>query len=151
MGDAATLVAIVSCGEVTPIHLIRYVEKTVFESRALLPANTLACARLAGVFRSPALRSLVETGLIKTLHSNQNTLRSITLLANQMNYETRLTGQAITTDAIFHLLPNSWICDACENCCCQYVNHLRDVYFFNYICSHCFTYIKFPFRLMNYM
>lgn len=133
MDDAATLVAIVSSGEVTPIHLIRYVEKTVFESRALLPANTLACARLAGVFHSHAVRSLVDTGLIKTLHSNQNTLRSITLLANQMNYETRLTGQAITIDAIFNLLANSWICHTCENCCHQYVNYLRDD-----IHKHCF-------------
>lgn len=119
MDDAATLVAIVSSGEVTPIRLIRYVEKTVFESRALLPASTLACARLAGVFHSPAARLLVEAGLIKTLHSNQNTLRPITLLANQMNYETRLTGQAIIIDAIFHLLANSWIRHACENCCRQ--------------------------------
>lgn len=42
MVDAATLVAIVGSGEVTLIHLIRYVQKIVFESRALLPAHSRA-------------------------------------------------------------------------------------------------------------
>lgn len=53
--DDAALVAIVGGGEVTPIHLIIYEEKRVFDSRALLRASTLACATRRGVFHRPLL------------------------------------------------------------------------------------------------
>lgn len=75
MVDAATLVATVGSGEVTPIHLIRYVEKIVFEYRALLPANTLASC---GGF---PLRSLAEAYYNVAMQSNSNTLLYVTSFA----------------------------------------------------------------------
>lgn len=65
MDDAAALVAIVGGGEVTPIHLIIYEEKRVFDSRALLPVNTLACTGVSRFFTSRSLAHWLTRALLK--------------------------------------------------------------------------------------
>lgn len=70
MDDATTLVAIVGGGEVTPIHLIIYVEKkSIRLSRIVASEHSRVCTFRLGF--SLARRSAIA-GLIKTTLSNRN-------------------------------------------------------------------------------